>query len=111
MSAFSLFVPCGVIAVASVPLMLKLVPPNSVYGFRTQQTLASPSVWFRANCFAGFALFIASGITAATFALRPEYASGRNLAGLAVLLVPLVIALGASFAYVRSISRGARNDG
>ena len=103
MSAISLFVPCGVIAVASVPLMLKLIPPNGVYGFRTRQTLASPDVWFRANRFAGCALFVASGITAAIFAARPEYASGRELAGLAVLLVPLVIALLASFAYVRAI--------
>lgn len=102
-SAISLFVPCGAVAVASVPLMLKLVPPNRIYGFRTRQTLASPDVWFRANRFAGCALFIASGITAAIFAIRPELASGYEVAGVAVLLASLIVALGASFAYVRAI--------
>ena len=91
--------------------MLQLVPPNSVYGFRTRQTLASPDVWFRANRFAGCALFIASGLTAAIFAARPEYASGQDLVGLIVLLVPLAIALVASFAYVRAIGKGVRDDG
>ena len=103
MSAISLFVPCGIIAAASVPLMLKLVPPNGAYGFRTRQTLASPEVWFRANRFAGCALFIAAAITAAIFVARPEYASGQDLVGLIVLLVPLAMALAASFAYVRAI--------
>jgi len=84
--------------------MLKLVPPNGAYGFRTQQTLADPELWFRANRFAGCALFIASGASAVIFAAQPEYASGRSFAGLIVLLVPLAIALTASFAYVRKVS-------
>jgi uncharacterized membrane protein len=107
----SLFVPCGIIAVASVPLMLKLVPPNGVYGFRTKQTLSSPEIWFRANRFAGCALFVSSAITAAIFAFRPEYASGRELPGLAALLVPLVMAVVASFSYVRAIGVKQHDDG
>ena len=103
----TLFIPCAIVAVACVPLNLKLVPPNGVYGFRTRQTLASPDVWFRANRFAGCALFIASGITAAVYAARPELASGRELPGVAVLLVPLIVALAASFGYLRTL--GARN--
>ena len=108
MSAIPLFVPCAIIAVASVPLMLKLVPPNGVYGFRTRRTLADSDVWYRANRFAGCALFIASAISAAIFAARPELASGKELAGLAALLLPLAIALGASFAYVRAL--GPKDD-
>jgi len=111
MSVMSLFVPCGIIAVASVPLVLKLVPPNGVYGFRTKQTLSSPEIWFRANRFAGCALFVSSAITAAILAVRPEYASGREPAGLAALLVPLLMALAASFAYVRAIGAKQGGDG
>ena len=107
-SAISLLVPCAIIAVASIPLMLKVVPPNNIYGFRTQQTLANRELWFRANRFAGCALFIAAGVSGAIFAARPEYASGRSLVGLAVLLVPLVAAVVASFAYVRQIGGGAK---
>ena len=102
---FSFLVPCALIALASVPLMLKLVPPNGAYGFRTRRTLADRDLWYRANRFAGFALFIASAISAAVFLAHPEYASGRSLAGLGVLVVPLLIALVASFAYVRRASR------
>ena len=86
--------------------MLKVVPPNGVYGFRTRQTLTNRDLWFRANRFAGCALFIASGVSAGIFAVRPEYASGRALAGLVVFVVPLVIALAASFAYVRRVGGG-----
>jgi uncharacterized membrane protein len=107
-SAFSFLVPCGIIAVASVPLMLKLVPPNGAYGFRTQQTLADPELWFRANRFAGSALFIAAGVSASVFVAHPEYAPGGSFAGLVVFLVPLVIALVASFAYVRRVGGGGK---
>ena len=97
----SLLIPCAIIAVASIPLMLGIVPPNGAYGFRTRQTLANPELWFRANRFAGFALFIAAATSAGIFFIQPEYASGRSWVGAGVLLVPLLIALVASFAYVR----------
>jgi len=100
-SAFSFLVPCGIIALASIPLMLNLVPPNGLYGFRTRQTLANSELWFRANRFAGCALFIASVTSAAIFVAYPEYASGGSFVGLIVLVVPLVVAIAASFAYVR----------
>jgi uncharacterized membrane protein len=104
--AIFFLVPCAIIAVASIPLMLSVVPPNSFYGFRTQQTLANRELWFRANRFAGCALFIASVTSAVIFAAHPEYASGRSAIGLIVFLVPLVAAVVASFAYVRRIGSG-----
>jgi uncharacterized membrane protein len=110
-SAISLLVPCAIIAVASIPLMLNVVPPNGVYGFRTRKTLTNRELWFRANRFAGCALLIAAGTSAAIFVAQPEYASGHSLAGVVVLVVPLVAALVASFAYVRRIGNGAKDDG
>ena len=104
--AFSFLVPCVIIAVASIPIMLNLVPPNRLYGFRTRQTLADRELWFRANHFAGFACFIASAVSAFIFLARPEYASARSPAGVVVFLVPLVIALVASSAYVRRVGGG-----
>ena len=108
-SPFSFLVPCGIIAVASIPLILGVVPPNRVYGFRTRQTLVNRELWFRANRFAGCVLFLASGLSAGIFVTHPEYASGRSFAGLLVLLVPLVVALAISVAYVRRVS-GGPND-
>ena len=95
----------------SVPLILNVVPPNGVYGFRTRQTLTNRELWFRANRFAGCAFFVASGVSAGIFATHSEYASGRSFAGLVVFVVPLVIALAASFAYVRRVGGGRNDDG
>ena len=92
----------------SVPLILNVVPPNRIYGFRTPRTLASREVWFRANRFAGWALFVASGMSAAFFAIHPEYASGRSLVGLGVFLLPLAAAVAASFAYLRRVDSAGR---
>lgn len=36
-----------------MPLVLKMVPPNPFYGVRTETTLASASVWYKANFWAG----------------------------------------------------------
>jgi uncharacterized membrane protein len=99
--------PCGIIAVASVPLILGVVPPNGFYGFRTRKTLADPAIWYRANRFAGCALFIAAAASAGIFAIRPEYAAGRDVGGVVVLVLPLAAAIAASFAYVRRIGRDA----
>lgn len=40
-------------AVVGMPLVLKMVPPNPFYGVRTEATLASASVWYQANFWAG----------------------------------------------------------
>lgn len=102
----SLLVPCAAIAAASLPLMLGAVPPNRLYGVRTRRTLADRELWFRANRFAGWAFFIASGASAAVFLARPEYASGRSALGLVVLVVPLVAALLVSLASLRRLAKG-----
>ena len=107
-ATISFLVPCAVIAVACVPLMLRIVPPNRLYGFRTQKTLANRELWFRANRFAGCALFIAAGASAAVYSVEPEYASGRSFQGLIIFIVPLVIAVAASFAYLRQAGGGGQ---
>jgi uncharacterized membrane protein len=102
--AISFLVPCTIIALISIPLMLKVVPPNKYYGLRTSRTLGSREVWFRANRFAGWALFVASGTSALTYVAAPEYASGRSLTGLVVFLAPVAVAIVASLLYARRTS-------
>jgi uncharacterized membrane protein len=53
-------VPVLVIGV-SVPLVLGMVAPNGLYGFRTPRTLSSPHIWYRANRAAGW-FMIAAGL-------------------------------------------------
>ena len=45
------------LAALSVPLILRRIPPNPWYGFRVQQTLNHPDVWYAANAYAGWRLF------------------------------------------------------
>lgn len=91
----SFWVPAALIGALSLPLALGLVPPNRIYGVRTPATLSDPRLWKRANRFGGLALIAASAVSLSCFRLHPELASGRSIAGLAVLLVPLAVALGA----------------
>jgi uncharacterized membrane protein len=91
----ALLVGCGVIAVVCVPLILKKVPPNPLYGFRTPRTLADRALWFRVNCFAGWAFLLASAVGALLLVSFPA-------PDLAVLqfIVPVAAALFTSLIYL-----------
>jgi uncharacterized membrane protein len=43
----------------SIPLVLRKVPPNVVYGVRTRKTLSDPRIWYEANYRGGVALIVA----------------------------------------------------
>jgi uncharacterized membrane protein len=60
-----------VIALVSMPLILKLVPPNGFYGFRTAVTMSSKDVWYPANAFIGWALLVAAGVAATVLWILP----------------------------------------
>lgn len=101
----SFLVPCAIIAAVSIPLILKIVPPNKLYGFRTSQTLANRELWFRTNRFAGWALLLSAVASIAVFLAEPQYASGRSAAGLLIFLAPLAIAVAACIVYLRRVGR------
>jgi uncharacterized membrane protein len=100
---------CVVIALLSVPLILKVVPPNRWYGIRTARTLSNHELWFCANRFAGWAFLAAASVSAAALVLAPEVASAY---GALVLVVPIGVALGVSLAYLRrsGVGRGTDDD-
>ena len=94
-------VACGIIALASIPLIAGVVPPNPWYGVRTKQTLSNPKLWFRVNYFAGWAFLVASAISAAILIWRP----GIELVYKPLVLVgAVVVSLAISLAYTRSIA-------
>ena len=81
----------------AVPLILQIVPPNWVYGFRTSYTMSSDEVWYRANRIAGFAIF-GAGVAWTTVAvvLPLTWRSDRALwwvvgLGVSFLMVALVV--------------------
>ena len=89
---------CWVIGTLSIPLIFQLVPPNGVYGFRTSATRASADIWYSANTFMGWALVAGAVVSAATLLVQPATAKRWQL--LATFLVPLFVAVAASFAYL-----------
>ena len=46
----------------AVPLALRLVPRNAVYGFRTRATMANDELWFSANAYFGQRLIVGTVI-------------------------------------------------
>lgn len=103
-SHVGLLVASAVVAATSIPLIMRIVPPNRLYGFKTPRTLADESLWYRANFFAGWALFAASLASAILLAAIPPRAV-PHLASVGLLVGPLLVAVLASFLYLRSIDR------
>lgn len=98
-----MFLFMGVVFIAlSVPLILKKVPPNNWYGFRTPKTLSDEKIWYEANRISaqgmvvvGIVLVIAS---LALLLLAKEMSDVAKLVIIgAVLIVSLAYALIRSF--------------
>jgi len=51
-------------ALLAIPLMLRKVPRNVIYGYRTRATLSDDALWYEANAHFGRGLFIASIVSA-----------------------------------------------
>ena len=100
----SMYVPAALIAALAVPLVLKRVPPNRIYGVRTSKTLSDREIWFRVNRVAGLALIMAVSATLCLYLLEPELASGRSFLGVLALIVPVISALAVAGAYARRLS-------
>ena len=89
---------CTGIAAISIPLILGIVPPNGVYGFRTSLTMSSPAIWYPANAFMGWALLASVVIGAALLLTLPT--STKRWTLWASFLIPVFSALAASLLYL-----------
>ena len=80
-----------VLVLASIPLVLRIVPPNRFYGFRVPATKRNPSVWYPVNAAAGWE-FIALGalMVALEFAL-PRAALVRTLRPIAIVGLAIIM--------------------
>ena len=91
---------CVLLVIISLPLILHLVPPNGMYGFRTGATRSTPAIWYQANAFSGWALSIAAIASATLLLVVPATAKRWML--WALFFGPLAAALVLSFAYLRT---------
>ena len=94
-----LLILCAITAALGVPLIVKIVPPNPVYGVRTKRTLDSPEVWYDVNKFGGWALVAAAGVTALLLMMYSGTWLKSGWAQLAAFVIPVLGAVGATFGY------------
>jgi hypothetical protein len=96
-----------VCAMIAVPLMLRKVPRNVIYGFRVKATMENDFVWYEANAYFGRLLFISSFVSAILIILLyfSDIVSVENFinASIAVLVVPSFVAVLLTFRYIKSI--------
>ena len=90
---------CALIAALSIPLLLRRVPPNGLYGFRTPRTLSSPDIWYPANVFSARAMLIGVAVTAALTWIVP--AGWHESAPVWILLASVLTVLGVSLWHLR----------
>ena len=101
----SLLVACVIVAAAAVPLMLRLIPQNPIYGLRTERTLSQSSAWFEVNAFGGRALLIAAGVAALLIMVYQGTWLRSGWAQLVVFLVAIGAAVAATLVFERKLPR------
>jgi hypothetical protein len=101
-------------AVLSIPLILRKVPRNIVYGFRTCATLRDEFVWYEANAYFGRGLVVSSLISAAAVLMLYDVdgVSQRffSVFTIAALVVPPLVATLLTLRFARSLTPGGPTD-
>jgi uncharacterized membrane protein len=98
-----LLLTCAIIAVAAAPLILKLIPPNPIYGVRTRRSMSRADIWYEVNRFGGWALVIAAGVSALLLMVWSGTMLKPFWRQVLALLVPLGIAVGVTLWYDRRL--------
>jgi uncharacterized membrane protein len=86
----------------STPLVLRKVPPNVWYGFRTRKTLSDTNLWYEANYRGGVNLIIASIIALIARMIFMQMFE-PELAGFVSMAVLAVVTVGAAIISVRQV--------
>ncbi|HEX6881653.1 MAG TPA: SdpI family protein [Terriglobales bacterium] len=89
----------------SIPLVMRIVPQNRLYGFRTRRTLSDERVWYEANYMGGKNLIIASVLALVARAVIFEVldTAVAPFVSMGVLLVLITLALILSMAQLRNV--------
>ena len=99
-----------IFVVLSIPLILRKVPRNVVYGFRTCATLADDFVWFEANAYFRRGLVVSSLISATSvltlYGVRGVSQRFFFVLTIAALVVPPLVTTLLTLRFVRSLTPG-----
>jgi hypothetical protein len=96
-----------IFVIIAIPLILRKVPRNVIYGFRIKATLQNDFVWYEANAYFGRLLLISSFVSALLIILLyfsdivpVEYFINASIA---ILVVSSMIAMLMTLRYIKSI--------
>ena len=96
-----------VFVIIAIPLILRKVPRNVIYGFRTRATLENDFVWYEANAYFGKLFLISSLVSALliVFLYFSGLVSECNFlnVSIAVLVVPSMIPVFLTLRYIKTI--------
>jgi len=101
----ALLVACVIVAGVAVPLMLRLIPQNRIYGVRTERTLSQETAWFEVNAYGGRALLVAVGVAALLIVSYQGTWLRAAWSQLAVFLLAVAAAVAATLVYERRLPR------
>jgi hypothetical protein len=100
----------GVLALIAIPLVLRKVPRNVAYGYRTRKTLSDDFIWYEANAHFGRGLLVACLVSAvaiiALYRAAPMSPTSFLQASIGVLVVPSLVAAFATARFIRSLTAG-----
>lgn len=83
----------ALIVALSVPLMLRRVPPNGVYGLRVPATYKAEQVWYAANAASGRDLFAFGALLVLLAFVPPAFGMGSPALEITWAVVTVVGAL------------------
>jgi hypothetical protein len=97
-------------ALLAIPLALRKVGPNVLYGYRTRATLDDAELWYEANAFFGSRFLVASLVSAAAawYLSRSALLSPEAYLPVSVVLLgaPVAVAGVLTTRFVGRIARG-----
>jgi hypothetical protein len=93
----------------SIPLVLRKVRPNVLYGYRTRATLADETLWYEANAYFGSRFIVACLVSAAAawYLARPGLLTPDTFLPASVVLLGAPVAV-AGILTTRFVARFAR---
>lgn len=87
--------------IVSIPMIMRKVPKNNFYGFRTRQTLSGTDEnWYKANRSAGIGMFVAGLASFVSCFLVPLFTSNNQrvlLVCTAILVAGVLLATALAF--------------
>jgi len=100
----------GLLILIAIPLAMRRVPRNIIYGFRTRSTMANDDIWFEANAYFGRRLIVSSlcGAFAAyvIYLLKPFPPDLLLPVSVLVLAAPTLVAVFSTARFIRSYGAG-----